>query len=207
MKHGKRELPRQHRNRKGITTLTALVLIFCCTVGGTLAWLVTKTDAVTNTFQPTAVSCEVEEKFDGTTKSDVCIKIPEKDKGIATTQAYVRATYVVNWAKDGSDNTVYAVAPVLGTDYTLTPGSSAWIESKEDDGGDGYYYYSEPVAPGRKTEVLFKEFALKQNANVPNGYHLQVTILAEGIQSVPERAVESAWPVTVGADGTLSAKS
>ena len=205
MKHGKRELPRQHRNRKGITTLTALVLIFCCTVGGTLAWLVTKTDAVTNTFQPTAVSCEVEEKLDGTTKSDVCIKIPEKDKGIATTQAYVRATYVVNWAKDGSDNTntVYAVAPVEGTDYTLEMDSS----SKWTKGTDGYYYYSEPVAPGRKTEVLFKEFALKQNANVPNGYHLQVTILAEGIQSVPERAVESAWPVTVGADGTLSAKS
>lgn len=183
MKHGKRELPRQHRNRKGITALTALVLIFCCTVGGTLAWLVTKTDAVTNTFQPTAVSCKVEEDTSGSTKKNVAVSIPNKAGNVDNTDAYVRATYVVNWAKDGSDNTVYAVAPVLGTDYTLTPGSSAWIESKEDDGGDGYYYYSEPVAPGRKTEVLFKEFALKQNANVPNGYHLQVTILAEAIQA------------------------
>lgn len=193
MKHGKRELPRQHRNRKGITTLTALVLIFCCTVGGTLAWLVTKTDAVTNTFQPTAVSCEVEEDISGSTKKNVAVSIPNKAGNVDNTDAYVRATYVVNWAKDGSDNTntVYAVAPVAGTDYTLKMGSSKWTK-----GDGGYYYYSEPVAPGRKTEVLFKEFALEQNANVPNGYHLQVTILAEAIQAdgIPDAtSAQTAW--------------
>lgn len=194
MKHGKRELPRQHRNRKGITALTALVLIFCCTVGGTLAWLVTKTDAVTNTFQPTAVSCEVEEDTSGSTKKNVAVSIPNKAGD--NTDAYVRATYVVNWAKDDSDNTVYAVAPVKGADYTFTMGTSG----KWSNNSDGYYYYSDPVAPGGKTEVLFSEFALGQNANAPAGYHLQVTILAEAIQadgvnSSSVKAVKDAWGV------------
>lgn len=191
MKHGKRELPRQHRNRKGITALTALVLIFCCTVGGTLAWLVTKTDAVTNTFQPTAVSCEVEEKTENGVKSDVKVSVLPKTGSIENTDAYVRAAIVVNWAKDDSDNTVYAVAPAEGKDkdYTLEMSSSKWTK-----GTGGYYYYSEPVAPGESTEKLIDTCTYRGNA--PAGYHLQVTILAEAIQAdgIPgATSAQAAW--------------
>ena len=47
--------------------LVALLVLLCCTVAGTLAYLVTNTDPVTNTFTPASVSTEVNEDFDGTT--------------------------------------------------------------------------------------------------------------------------------------------
>ena len=33
--------------------------------------------------------------------------------------------------------------------------------------------------------------------NLPDGYHLEVTVLAESIQAAPSTAVEGAWAVTV----------
>lgn len=36
--------------KKGWLSVVALVLVLCCAVGGTLAWLTDKTDPVTNTF-------------------------------------------------------------------------------------------------------------------------------------------------------------
>ena len=36
--------------KKGWLSVVALVLVLCCAVGGTLAWLTDTTDPVTNTF-------------------------------------------------------------------------------------------------------------------------------------------------------------
>lgn len=174
MKHGKREMPRRRRSLKGMTALVALGLIFCCSVGGTLAWLVASTGPVTNTFEPTAVKCVVEEDIsDGETKKDVCVRIPKKDGSTETTDAYVRAAIVVNWVdKDGN---VYGVAPVEKTDYTMDINGNDW------DLNGGYYYYNSSVAPGDKTSDLIE--TCTPEANAPDGYHLQVTILAEAIQA------------------------
>lgn len=184
MKHGKRELPRQHRNHKGMTALVAVVLVFCCTVGGTLAWLFTQTEPVTNTFTPASVTTEVnEDDFNGGTKSNV------KVKNTGNTDAYIRAAIIYNWAdKDGN---IYA-KPVTPDDYTLSPGSN-WKQ-----GGDGYYYYSKIVNPGYPTEKLIDSLSRNNNPDVPSIYDLQVTILAEGIQakgadSSGKTPVELAW--------------
>lgn len=193
MKHGKREMPRQCRNKKGMTALVALVLIFCCSVGGTLAWLAATSGPVTNTFKPTAVKCVVNETIneETKTKSDVYVSIPEKDGTTDTTDAYVRAAIIVNWVDQGGN--VYGVAPEQPTDgtkkeyadYTMEINDSDWTLS------DGYYYYNSSVAPGRKTNDLIETCTPKSTA--PDGYHLQVTILAEAIQANPESAVADAW--------------
>ena len=196
MKHGKREMPRQRRNNKGMTALVALVLIFCCSIGGTLAWLMTATDPVTNTFEPAAVKCVVEERTSGTQKSDVYVSIPVRDGTTKTTDAYVRATFVVNWAKDDAENTVYATKPVEKKDYTIViPTDTGWTKRS-----DGYYYFNRSVAPGDKTGILITSCEPVAGAEVPAGYHLQVTILAEGIQadgttSGGQQAVVNAWGV------------
>lgn len=66
-------------------------------VGSTVAFLVTKTAPVENKFTYASVSCTVSESFNGTTKEKVQIQ------NTGTTDAYIRATYVVNWLnKDGS---------------------------------------------------------------------------------------------------------
>ena len=175
MKHGKREMPREHRNHKGLTALIALVLIFCCSVGGTLAWLAASSGPVTNTFKPTAVKCVVNETInkETKTKSDVYVSIPEKDGATDTTDAFVRAVIIVNWVDQVGN--VYGVAPVEQKDYTMEINDSDWTLS-----GD-YYYYNSSVAPGGKTNDLIVTCTPKSTA--PDGYHLQVTILAEAIQA------------------------
>lgn len=185
MKHGKRELPQQHRNHKGMTALVAVVLVFCCTVGVTLAWLFTQTEPVTNTFTPASVTTEVhEDDFNGGTKRNV------KVKNTGNTDAYIRAAIIYNWAD--ADGNIYA-KPVAEGDYTLSTGS------KWNPGDDGYYYYSGIVNPGDPTENLIDSLSKNDTpADVPSIYDLQVTILAEGIQakgadSSGKTPVELAW--------------
>lgn len=42
-------------------SVAAIALILCCAIGGTLAWLKTKTDSVTNTFTVGDINIELEE--------------------------------------------------------------------------------------------------------------------------------------------------
>ena len=107
--------------------LVALLLLLCCTVAGTLAYLVDSTDPVTNTFTPASVSTEVNEDFDGITKSNVTIK------NTGDIDAYIRAAVIINWAdKDGN----VSATPVEDGDYEIKYDSSnTWKKI-----GDYWYY-------------------------------------------------------------------
>lgn len=177
--------------------LVALLLLLCCTVAGTLAYLVTSTDPVTNTFTPAHVSTAVDETFKNGVKSDV------KIQNTGNIDAYIRVAVVVNWAdKDGN---VYggAVPTDKGDkkDYDLTlKANNGWIK-----GADGYYYYIHPVAPKESTTAIFED--ITQLTDDPaEGYGLQITILADGIQSEPGTTVVSVWKsvTDVNTDKTLS---
>ena len=177
--------------------LVALLLLLCCTVAGTLAYLVDSTDPVTNTFTPAHVSTEVNESFTGGVKSNVTIK------NTGDIPAYIRAAVIINWAdKDGN---VYggAVPTDKGDkkDYDLTlKANNGWIK-----GADGYYYYIHPVAPKESTTAIFED--ITQLTDDPaEGYGLQITILADGIQSEPGTTVVSVWKsvTDVNTDKTLS---
>ena len=170
--------------------LVAILVLLCCAVAGTVAYLVTSTGPVTNTFTPASVTTEVVEKFDGTTKSDVRIK------NTGNIDAYIRVAVIVNWA-DAQGN-VYGEKPVEGTDYTTLTLQTGWIKV-----GD-YYYYTSAVPARSSTGTLFAP--IKQlKACADTNYKLQVTILADGIQSVPADAVRQAWGVTVDSSGQLTA--
>ena len=177
--------------------LVALLLLLCCTVAGTLAYLVDSTDPVTNTFTPAHVSTAVDETFENGVKSDV------KIQNTGDIPAYIRVAVVVNWAdKDGN---VYggAVPTDKGDkkDYDLTlKANNGWIK-----GADGYYYYIHPVAPKESTTAIFED--ITQLTDDPaEGYGLQITILADGIQSEPGTTVVSVWKsvTDVNTDKTLS---
>lgn len=161
--------------------LVALLLLLCCTVAGTLAYLVDSTDPVTNTFTPASVSTEVKEDFDGITKSNVTIK------NTGNIDAYIRATVVVNWASDKEVGVVSGTAPKEGTDYTIDWTMVNWVKV-----GD-YYYYTQKVAAKGETKQLFTDCKLKEGVTPPSGYHLQVTILADGIQAEPVHVVADVW--------------
>ena len=176
--------------------LVAILVLLCCAVAGTVAYQVTSTDPVTNTFTPASVTTQVEEEFNGTTKSNVRIK------NTGNIDAYIRAAVIVNWA-DAQGNVYGGATPEAGKDYTLTLKTGEnenWFQ-----GSDGYWYYTKPVAPNDGlTDILIKSCAPAANM-APEGYDLQVTILADGIQSVPADAVQQAWGVTVDSSGQLTA--
>ena len=170
------------RLNRAVLLAVLIALALGAVIGTTVAFLIDKPDAVTNSFTYAHVSCQVTESFDGTTKKDV------KIQNTSDIDVYIRATYVVNWL-DSEKNIVASVPE--GYSYTLTENPSGnWKK-----GEDGYFYYLTPVAPGYSTSGSL----LTCTATYPDHpeYTLSVEILAEAIQSTPKKAIAEAWGVTV----------
>lgn len=185
------------RPKRLATLLVSLLLVLGVAVGGTVAFLSTRTDRKVNTFTPSEVTCEVTETFNDNVKSKVAVQ------NTGDTTAFIRAAINVTWMSNqgAANQTVSAKVPVKDTDYSITFAKNTnWIQ-----GADGYYYYQLPVKPQDSTKVLIEECELQNNASVPDGYHLSVEIVASAIQSVPEAAVKAAWGVgfSINADGSL----
>lgn len=167
------------RWNRSFVVLAALLVLVLGIVGTTLAWLTDKTTDLTNTFEYAQVSCEVKEDFDYNTKSNVRVK------NTGTTDAYIRATYVVTWQDDNGN---VSGQPVQNADYTINLNTADWTEK------DGYYYYKNVVPAGKLTSNLINSCKVKDGVTPPTGYHLCVEILATAIQSQPVSAVNEAWP-------------
>lgn len=154
--------------------LIAVLLLISTAVGSTAAFLVTKTGPVVEDFAYAQVSCQVTDTMGV--------------KNTGTAQAYIRASYAVNW-RDGEGKIAAAVPDGYSCD--LDENQGAWV-----DGGDGYFYYPDPVAPGGETPSL-----LTCSVSCPEAeYTLSVEVVAEAIQSNPAEAAEEAWGVTVSDD-------
>ena len=155
--------------------LIAVLLLITTAVGSTAAFLVTKTEPVEEAFAYAQISCQVTDTMGV--------------KNTGTAQAYIRASYAVNWL-DGEENIVVA-AP---EGYRCDP-----VENQDDwtEGGDGYFYYPYPVDPGSETPSL-----LTCSVSRPENpeYTLSVEVVAEAIQSDPAEAAEEAWGVTVSGE-------
>lgn len=174
--------PRIRMNKLAILFI-AVVMLIGAVVGSTVAFLVTETAPVENKFTYASVSCAVSETFNGTTKENVQIK------NTGTTDAYIRATYVVNWLN--KDGTIAASVPE-GYEYKLTENPNGkWTYNPN----DGYFYYWTPVAPGGLTADSLLTCTVTKQPENPQ-YILSVEILATAVQSTPAKAVQEAWGVT-----------
>lgn len=183
------------RPKRLATLLVSLLLVLGVAVGGTVAFLSTRTDSKVNTFTPSKVTCEVTENFENNVKSQVAVK------NTGDTTAFIRAAINVTWMsnQDAANQTVSAKVPLKNKDYSITLAENTnWIQ-----GADGYYYYQLPVKPQDSTKVLIEECKLLKDASVPDGYHLSVEIVASAIQSAPDSVVQSMWHVTVE-DGKIT---
>lgn len=166
--------------RSGIL-LAAVIVLLAGAVGGTWAFLVAQSEPVQNNFTYAHVRCRIDEKFDGTTKSDV------KIQNTGDIPAYIRARIVVTW-KDASGN-VSSTVPVKNTDYTIAFNTTDWTQQ------DGYWYCKNAVDAKDFTPVLITKCEKRETA-APEGYNLSVEILADAIQSEPANAVTEAWKYT-----------
>ena len=182
--------PRVRMNRTAILFM-AIIMLIGAVIGSTVAFLITNTGPVENKFAYASVSCAVEEKFDGSTKEKVQIK------NTGSTDAYIRATYVVNWVDSATGNIVASVPKGYSYELTENPGGM-WRKDR-----DGYFYYLTPVAPSESTpgSLLTCKVTYPENPE----YRLSVEILATAIQSTPAKAVTEAWgeDFSISANGSL----
>lgn len=179
-----------HKMKMGIkqwALIFSAVCLLLATVGGVYAFLFAETDPLTNRFDPVVVTCAVEEQFDGNVKRDVCIR------NTGDIDAFIRAAVIINWV--GADGKVLSKAPVAGTDYNVTWSEDGWVQSS-----DGFWYYRTAVASGDATAMLIQQIA---PTNAPEGYSLQVQILATAIQADPPEAVENAWGVSANGEALV----
>lgn len=176
---------------KVIVLAIAAVLLLSATVTGTLMYLVSKTTAVTNTFEPATVTCEVQEDFNGTVKKDVTVK------NTSNIDAYLRVKLVTYRVNEKGER-IGGTATIPG--FTLGNG---WFAK------DGFYYYNKPVAPGATpaTDLIGNDGITLVKYTDADGGRQVIEVIAEAIQSVPTSVVADNWNVTVHANGVISAPS
>ena len=173
--------PHKGRGRLAMMVLS-VVLLLGVAIGGTIAWLSTKTTPVTNTFTPAEVNCKVEEDFDENTGVKTNVNV----KNNGNIDVYIRVklvTYRTNDAGQHIGGTAELPKFNLGKN---------WVEYGE------YYYYTLPVAPDEKPVAnLAEKMTLKSSYKDADGGKQALDVMAEAIQSEPEKAVGEAWSVTI----------
>lgn len=163
--------------------ILSLCLIFALAVGTTFALLKASTAPVENTFTAAKSGTDIVEELDGNQKKSIVVK------NTGTAVSYVRVKLVMNWVDENGN--------VSAEPVNITPSITAdWFEQ------DGIYYYKMPVAAKGFTTNLLKT-PITQDA-APEGYHLEVTVLAESIQAAPSKAVQQSWGVGVDSNGYLT---
>ena len=210
---------RANKRKKKFSALAiCLLLTVVMVTGATLAYLFTGTTPVENTFIPAKVGNHIVETNNGTTKE--AVKVQNSIKGTTDSEivdAYIRATYVVNWVK--TENGVKYILPADTDDYTvslnLNNSAANDVTGKWVSYGD-YYYFTGVVVPGAYTDVLINSIAPKADAapegcTVADGYKLNVEIVsqsiqAEGVNSAGKTPIEIAWKVKISGD-TVTAVS
>lgn len=179
--------------RKQIMALLAGILLFAG-VAGTFAWL-SVTGVLVNEFGFGSVAPSVDETIKDNVKSDVTIE------NTGSAPAYLRVAVDIYW-QDQNGARLWD-EPVEGTDYAIewgavsdasaTNSASSWVVAT-----DGFCYWTSPVAPLGKTDVLIKSVSEKK----ADGKNLVVDISTQAIQSTPDDAVAEAWGCKVK-DGVL----
>ena len=202
-------MKKRNKNSKSFLLLASLALIVTAVIGTTMAYLVSDTPTVTNTFTPATVDSEVVETLDTNVKKDVQIQ------NTGDIKAYIRAKVVVTW-QDTAGN-VYGKKPETildclhdkcNCDYTITYnlddqpenddlGSTAGKWTFEEN--DGFYYWSSEVPATKFTGILIKSCSPVAN-KAPAGYNLHVEILAEAIQAdgMGVSSAKDAWAIAKG---------
>lgn len=164
--------------------ILSLCLIFALAVGTTFALLKASTAPVENTFTAAKSGTDIVEELDGNQKKSIVVK------NTGTAVSYVRVKLVMNW--------VDATGNISAEPVNITPSiTDNWFLK------DGIYYYKMPVAANDGVTTNLLKDPITQGT-APEGYHLEVTVLAESIQAAPSAAVQQSWGVGVDSNGYLT---
>ena len=159
--------------------------IFLAGTVGTLAWL-SATGVLVNQFGIGSVTPSVQETLNGNVKSNV------KAENTGTAPAYIRAAVDIYW-QDATSGARLWEEPQADKDYVIAwsvadalgaNSASSWVKAS-----DGFYYWTSPVAPNTKTDVLITSV---RELKATEGRNLVVDVSTQAVQSTPDEAVHEA---------------
>lgn len=163
-------------NKKSLVLLIAVALLLTISVSGTVAYLVAGTDELVNTFKPSKVEITVDDKIEDGTKKDVTIY------NSSNIPVYIRVAIVGNWVTNQEPHTI-----VGGwNDYDAIMLRDGWKYMS-----DGYFYYQHAVQPST-TELVMFDLYKPDDSIIPPGAHLEMTIIAQAIQTEPAQVLTDA---------------
>lgn len=199
--------------KKAIVAVVALVLVLCCAMGGTLAWLVAKTDPVVNTFTYGDINIELSESDDLDLKMIPGNSI--KKDPVVTVKEGSEACWLFVEVKE-SENfdafMTYAIAEGWTLYNTTTSGSNIKTDDTTD---DTYVIYREVDANTANAGTSYQVLAGKEEYQ--NGYvtvndavtkkmfaalteatRPTLTFTAYAVQSDNVTTVADAWTIATG---------
>ncbi|MDQ0150279.1 BsaA family SipW-dependent biofilm matrix protein [Eubacterium multiforme] len=188
--------------KKKIKLLVSSMAVAAILVGGTLAWFQFHQN-VPNHFTTGSVKTDIVEHFNPNspevTNMQPGVKI-QKEVSIKNTgksSAFIRVKLDPEWDAKTEGNLPKESAKEAVTLDTNTVTNvpendkGSWIYNE----GDGYYYYTQPVAAGGKTTLLLNGLNLKNNFDLTAKYQdrgLTVNVTSDAIQTT-DGAWQDAW--------------
>lgn len=157
MKHYEK---RRSVSSKLFVMMLALVLVFGCAVGGTIAWLTAKTAPVVNTFTYGDINIELTETKPANQKAKIIPGVDiEKDPKVT-----VKPNSEACWLFVKVEPAGTFVANKVG--YSVRTGNDGWTKLTGVEGVDDVYY-RDISAEQAKTGVSY--YVLTGNVTYPNG--------------------------------------
>lgn len=166
-------------------SVAAIVLVLCCAIGGTLAWLSAKTDPVTNTFTVGDINIDLTETTGGTYKmvpGNTLVKDPK-----VTVKADSEACWLFIKVEKSENFDAFMT-------YAIADGWTALS------GFDGVYYREVSATDDdtdftvlRGNQVIVKEDVTKQQLQEVKADHPTMTFTAYAVQQDKIADAATAW--------------
>lgn len=185
-----KRLQRPQNKRRSAAVIAVAAAVALASVA--VAFMLRRAEAQSD-FTPAVVTCAVHEKVNGVeytaAQSPVAgsVKSDITAENTGNTTVFLRLRLSACWV-DAEGKT------------TGTPSALPQITLRQNwlDAETGCIYYALPVEPGQSTAVLCEPMRMGTSVS-PTGaaVYQQITVLAEAVQALPEKAAREAWGVTV----------
>lgn len=184
-----KRLQRPQNKRRSAAVIAVAAAVALASVA--VAFMLRRAE-VQSDFTPAIVTCAVHEKVNGVevtgSAASGSVKSDITAENTGSTTVFLRLRLSACWVDAEGKTTGTPSVPL--PQITLRQN---WL-----DAGDGLYYYALPVKPGQSTTVLCEPMRMGTSVS-PTGaaVYQQITVLAEAVQALPEKAAREAWGVTV----------
>lgn len=122
------------------------------------------------------------------------VKIKNVDlENYKTTDTYVRVKLVPQIISNEDETVVYGESVKLI--YTMNTNADDKDGMWKYDESTDTFYYTRALAPNEESAALLQKVALKEGS-IPEGYHLELNVLTDGIIANPIENIKNAWGLT-----------